>query len=141
MDDRPRSTPMTLHPRCILFDLDGTLVDTAPDLGYAANQVRMELGMAPLPQTAYRSSASGGARGLLKVAIGMTPDHRDYAAHKERFLHHYRGHLARESRLFPGCEEMLQDLERRGIRWGIVTNKVSALTKPLLEALHLYGRA
>jgi phosphoglycolate phosphatase len=132
---------MKLHPRCVLFDLDGTLVDTAPDLGYAANQVRIELGLEPLPQDVYRPSASNGARGLLKIALGITPDQPGYGERKDRFLHHYREHLARESRLFPGVEQMLADLEQMSLRWGIVTNKVGALTRPLLEALHLYRRA
>jgi N-acetyl-D-muramate 6-phosphate phosphatase len=127
--------------KCVLFDLDGTLVDTAPDLGLAANLVREELGMEPLPLSIYRPSASGGARGLLKVALGMSMDHPDYAQRKERFLVHYRANLSRNSCLFPGVAGMLDALEHSGIRWGIVTNKVSALSEPLVSDLGLLPRS
>ncbi|MDB5987269.1 MAG: 2-phosphoglycolate phosphatase [Nevskia sp.] len=140
MSDLP-SDPMKLHPACVLFDLDGTLVDTAPDLAYAANQVRIEQGLTPLPVSDYRSSASGGARGMLKVALDIEPEHVGYAERKESFLHHYRSHLAHDSRLFPGVADLLQRLQRHGIRWGIVTNKVSSLTQPLIDALDLRRQA
>jgi phosphoglycolate phosphatase len=124
----------------MLFDLDGTLVDTAPDLGRAANVVRQEAGLAPLPMSAYRSSASGGARGLLKVALGITPDDEGYAQRKELFLDHYRAGLSQDSCLFPGVEEMLLLIERTHIRWGVVTNKISALSEPLMRDLGLADR-
>ncbi len=144
MDDSPRrirNAPHKFTTRCALFDLDGTLVDTAPDLGYAANQVRIEQDLAPLPLDDYRTSASGGARGLLKVALDMTPEHGDYPARKESFLRHYREHLAHDSQLFPGVADMLARLELSGVRWGIVTNKIGALTRPLVQALGLAPRA
>lgn len=127
--------------KCVLFDLDGTLVDTAPDLGLAANLVREELDMEPLPLSTYRPYASCGARGLLKVAIGMNMDHPDYPQRKERFLVHYRANLSRNSSLFPGVAEMLGALEHAGIRWGIVTNKVSSLSEPLVADLGLMARS
>jgi len=132
---------LKISPKCVLFDLDGTLVDTAPDLGLAANLVREELGLAPLPLSDYRTSASGGARGLLKVALGMHPDHPDYAQRKERFLVHYRAHLSHSSCLFPGIAEMLDGLEHAGIRWGVVTNKMSTLSQPLMRDLGLARRS
>jgi phosphoglycolate phosphatase len=132
---------MKLQPACVLFDLDGTLVDTAPDLAYAANQVRIEQGLQPLAVNDYRSSASGGARGMLKVALEIEPDNADYPALKDSFLQHYRSHLAHDSCLFPGVADMLQRLSRNGIRWGIVTNKVGSLTQPLLDALDLRQQA
>lgn len=132
---------MKLYPACVLFDLDGTLVDTAPDLAYAANQVRIEQGLAPLPVSDYRSSASGGARGMLGVALGADPEQEGYAALKESFLHHYRSHLAHDSQLFPGVADLLQRLQRNGIRWGIVTNKVGSLTQPLVQSLDLVRNA
>jgi len=132
---------LKMTPKCVLFDLDGTLVDTAPDLGLAANLVREELDLAPLPLSAYRSSASGGARGLLKVALGMNMDHPDYAQRKERFLVHYRANLSRGSCLFPGIAEMLSALEHSGVRWGVVTNKVSTLSQPLMDDLGLTPRS
>lgn len=127
--------------KCVLFDLDGTLVDTAPDLGLAANLVREEQGMEPLPPSSYRPYASCGARGLLKVALGMSMDHPEYPQRKERFLVHYRANLSRNSRLFPGVAEMLAALEHAGIRWGIVTNKVSSLSEPLVGDLGLKERS
>jgi phosphoglycolate phosphatase len=130
-----------MHLKAILFDLDGTLLDTAPDLGYAANLVRAEAGLIALPIEQYRPVASAGARGLLKVAFGMDTDHADYAARRESFLAHYRKHLARESRLFDGMDAALDAFEARRIPWGIVTNKPQWLTDPLMEALKLSSRS
>lgn len=130
-----------MRPRAVLFDLDGTLVDTAPDLGYAANLVRAEAGLAPLPIVDYRPVASAGARGLLKVAFGIDPDHADFPARRESFLAHYRTHLARESRTFGGIDAVLAAFERRGVAWGVVTNKPQWLTDPLMQALGLARRS
>lgn len=127
--------------RAVLFDLDGTLVDTAPDLGRAANEVRAEAGLAPLPVADYRPVASAGARGLLKVAFGIDPGHATFAERRERFLAHYRAGLSRESRLFPGIEAALAAFERARIPWGIVTNKPQWLTEPLLADLGLAARS
>lgn len=129
------------RPRGLLFDLDGTLVDTAPDLAYAANQVRAEAGLGPLALTQYRPVASAGARGLLKVALDLAPEHPDYAARRESFLAHYRANLSRQSRLFPGMDTALSEIEAARIPWGIVTNKPQWLTDPLLHALRLGPRA
>jgi len=128
-------------PRAVLFDLDGTLVDTAPDLGHAANCVRAEAGLAPLPLADYRPVASAGARGLLKVAFGIDPDDASYAARRDAFLRHYRTAISRDSRLFDGMEPALAAFERAGIRWGVVTNKPQWLTEPLLADLGLAQRA
>jgi N-acetyl-D-muramate 6-phosphate phosphatase len=128
-------------PRCVLFDLDGTLVDSAPDLGDAANQVRAALGLEPLPIADYRPQASSGARGLLKVALGITPKHDDYENHKTTFLSHYHSNLTRYSRLFPGVPELLSALEKAKIPWGVVTNKVGWLSEPVMHNLGLFERA
>ncbi|MGH8443232.1 MAG: HAD family hydrolase [Nevskiaceae bacterium] len=128
-------------PRAVLFDLDGTLVDTAPDLGHAANLVRAESGLSPLSVSQYRPVASAGARGLLKVAFGIDPDHADFPARRETFLTYYRKNLARKSRLFPGMDRALADLERRRVPWGVVTNKPQWLTDPLMQELNLAARA
>jgi phosphoglycolate phosphatase len=125
----------------VLFDLDGTLVDTAPDLGQAANAVRAEAGLPPLSIVDYRPVASAGARGLLKVAFGIDPDDAEFPAKRERFLAHYRSGLSRESRLFDGIEPALAAFERARIAWGIVTNKPQWLTEPLVEDLGLARRS
>jgi phosphoglycolate phosphatase len=130
-----------VRPKAVLFDLDGTLVDTAPDLGRAANEVRAEAGLAPLPVADYRPVASAGARGLLKVAFGIDPDHATFAPRRERFLAHYRAGLSRESRLFPGIDAALAAFERARVPWGIVTNKPQWLTEPLLADLGLAARS
>lgn len=132
---------MSAKAKCVLFDLDGTLVDTAPDLGGAANYVREQLGMPPLPLDGYRPVASAGARGLLGMALGITPDHADFPAHRDIFLNHYRTHLARASRLFAGMDEALRAFEQNGIRWGVMTNKPAWLTKPLMQELNLHTRS
>jgi N-acetyl-D-muramate 6-phosphate phosphatase len=137
---QPTETAVKITPQCVLFDLDGTLVDTAPDLGLAANLVREELNLPPLPMADYRASASGGARGLLKVALGICPEDEGYAQRKQRFLVHYRANLSNGSSLFAGVAEMLESLDCAGIRWGVVTNKVSEFSKPLLNDLGLDRR-
>lgn len=124
-----------------LFDLDGTLIDTAPDLGHAANLVRGECGLPPLPLIDYRPAASSGARGLLGIGLGMTPDHPDFPQRRDSFLAHYRAGLAKHSRPFPGILELLLAIELQGSRWGVVTNKPGWLTQPLMTELNLASRA
>ena len=135
----PIPNPWTAQ--AVLFDLDGTLVDTAPDLGHAANCVRAELNLPPLPEADYRAVASAGARGLLGVALGITPAHADFPRHRDSFLAHYRLHLSRASRLFEGMDEFLRVLEQRGVAWGVMTNKPAWLTDALMQELALDTRA
>lgn len=132
---------MKIAAQCVLFDLDGTLVDTAPDLGGSANYVREQLGMPPLPIDDYRPVASAGARGLLGKALGIAPDDAAFVLHRDTFLNHYRANLSRASTLFEGMDELLKSLEYRGIPWGVVTNKPSWLTNPLMQELHLSQRS
>jgi phosphoglycolate phosphatase len=133
--------PPNLPGRGVLFDLDGTLADTAPDLGYALNQQRLARGMAELPIEVVRSQASSGARGLLKIGFGIEPGQSGYETLRDEFLDLYEENLARSSRLFPGVSALLEQIERRGLRWGIVTNKAERFTFPLLRALTLMERA
>lgn len=121
--------------RCVLFDLDGTLIDTAPDLGHALNLLRAEHRLAPLPATDYRCVASAGARGLLRLGFNLQPDDAEYEPLRQRFLAHYRQHLTRESRPFEGIDDVLQQLAVWDIGWGIVTNKPDWLTQPLLTGI------
>lgn len=125
----------------VLFDLDGTLVDTAPDLAAAVNRLRRERGLAELPLEQLRPFASHGARGMIGRAFGLTPGEPDYEPLRQAFFRYYEQALCVHSRLFPGMEETLEALERRGRRWGIVTNKIARFTGPLLAALGLAERA
>ncbi len=127
--------------QAVLFDLDGTLADTAPDLGYALNRMRAARSLPALPLAAMRAYTSLGARGLLDVGLDVTPGHPDYDALREEFLGIYADNLCRETRLFPGMEELLDALEHRNVLWGVVTNKAERYTHPLLELLGVHNRA
>ena len=126
--------------KAVLLDLDGTLADTAPDLGYALNQQRELYGLAPLAQADIRPQASHGARGLLKLGFDITPQDTSFAAMREEYLQLYETHICDHTQLFPGTLEILAELERRGILWGVVTNKPARFTLPLLEKLGLSQR-
>lgn len=128
-------------PEAILFDLDGTLADTAPDLGAVANLLRIEAGLEPLPLSELRPHASSGVRGMLGLAFGLQPGDPGYDAHSERFLAHYENRLCVDTRLFDDILELLDTLEARTIKWGIVTNKRSRYTNPLVAELGLARRA
>lgn len=127
--------------RAVLFDLDGTLADTAPDLGYALNRMREARGLPPLPLAATRPVTSLGARGLLNAGFGIGPGHPDYDAMREEFLRLYEGNICRDTRLFPGVPELLDALEARELYWGIVTNKSERLARLLLDILGMTSRA
>ncbi len=128
-------------PEAVLFDLDGTLADTAPDLGAAVNRVRVEHGHDALPLSTLRPYTSQGVRGLLRAGMAVEPGHPDYDSLAAAVLEHYAGALCVATRLFEGMPEILSGLERRGIPWGIVTNKRHRYTKPLVAALGLTDRA
>jgi len=125
----------------VLFDLDGTLVDTAPDLGYALNLQRQRHGLPPLADELIRPQASHGARGLLEIGFDLQPDDRRFASLRAEFLQLYADNICRHSRPFPGILELLAELEARGLKWGIVTNKPAAFTEPLMSILDLAERA
>lgn len=127
--------------RTVLFDLDGTLADTAPDLAYALNCLLLERGHASLPYEALRPIASHGAKGLIGRGFQLTPQDAGYADLRQRFLDIYAANLVRETRLFPGITELLDALRARGLRWGIVTNKPRFLTDPLVQQLGLHDAA
>jgi len=127
--------------RAVLFDLDGTLADTAADLAGALNRLRKEHLWDPLPLELMRPHTSGGARGLLKVGFDLGPDQPSYIPMRDRFLELYEQALCVHTRLYEGMAELLAELERRGIRWGIVTNKPRRFTDPLIRQLGLHTRA
>ena len=127
--------------RSVLFDLDGTLADTAPDLAYALNQLRLARGMPELSVSDLRIHASSGARGLLHEGFGIGPEDAGYIEMRDEFLDIYERNLARSSTLFPGVSLLLDEIEEKKLAWGIVTNKAERFTLPLLRALDLMDRA
>jgi 2-phosphoglycolate phosphatase len=127
--------------RTVLFDLDGTLLDTAPDLAYALNRVLKEQGQKPLPFETIRPVVSHGSTGLLRLGFHIGPEDAGFEPLRRRLLDIYQGHLANETRLFPGMSDVLSTIEESGMSWGVVTNKPGWLTEPLLEQLRLTQRA
>ena len=127
-------------PAALLLDLDGTLLDTAPDMGGALNLLRAEHGLEPLPASAIRQVVSHGAMRLVRLGF-PSADGDVFESLRLRFLDLYAANLALGTRLFPGFEAVLDALESRGQPWGIVTNKPGWLTAPLLASLGLDGRA
>jgi phosphoglycolate phosphatase len=126
--------------RAVLFDLDGTLADTAPDLTYALNRVRAMRGLPPLPLAATRPVASQGARGLIGAGFNLQPGDSGYDVLRDEFLAAYAENLCRETRLFAGMSELLDRLETRAMPWGVVTNKAERFTLPLLDLLKVRSR-
>jgi len=125
----------------VLFDLDGTLVDTAPDLGYALNQQRQMHGLPEMPLELIRPYASHGTVGLLQIGFAISPDHPAFQDLRAEYLELYEQNLNLFSTLFPGMMELLDELEMRGLPWGIVTNKPARFTEPLLAQMGLDDRA
>lgn len=125
----------------VLFDLDGTLADTAPDLAAALNRVRLARGLAPVPAASLRSSSSHGARGMLRVGMGIAPDHPDFPELRAAFLLQYEAALCVESALFADVDTVLDAIVSRSLKWGIVTNKATRYTTPFLDLIGLGGRA
>lgn len=128
-------------PKVILFDLDGTLADTAPDLGLALNIQRERHGLAPLPQEAIRPYASHGSRGLLSVGFGLKPEDASFLAMRDEYLALYDEVFVRSPRLFDGMDALLSAIESKGLMWGVVTNKPRRFSAPLMSALQLDQRA
>ncbi len=125
----------------VLFDLDGTLADTAPDLAYALNQTLLAHQKPALPFDTIRPVVSHGGIAMIRLAFHIGPDDQDYTAIREQFLQTYLDNIAKHTRLFTGMEQVLTELEARNIVWGVVTNKPGWLTDPLMEALELTRRA
>ena len=126
--------------RCVLFDLDGTLADTAPDLAAALNKMRTDRGLAPLPLDPLRRMASSGARGLVGVGFNLKPGDADYEALRVEFLANYENALHVHTRLFDGVAELLTAIEADR-KWGVVTNKAKRFTDPLSDSIGFTGRA
>ena len=125
----------------VLFDLDGTLADTAPDMALTVNTMLARRGKDKVPVAKVRAHVSQGARGMIVSAFGIGTDHPDYPAMREEFLEIYAGNLCIDTALFPGMAELLDDLEARAIGWGVVTNKFERLARPVMAGLGLAERA
>jgi phosphoglycolate phosphatase len=127
--------------QAVLFDLDGTLVDSAPDLGAAVDTMRQVRGLPSLPLAQYRPMAGAGARGMLGIAFGITPEHPDFNALKEEFFTNYEQCLTERTEVFQGVPELLAALTAHGLQWGVVTNKAARFTVPLTAAMTLFATA
>jgi phosphoglycolate phosphatase len=124
-------------PRAILFDLDGTLADTAPDLAAAVNLLRTERGLAPTPYAILRPTASAGARGMIGAAFGLAPGDDGYEDLRLAWFDRYQAAMAVHSTLFDGVAELLAGIRAAGMEWGIVTNKPMRFTDPLVPQIGL----
>ena len=127
--------------QAVLFDLDGTLIDSAPDLGAAADKMRTDRGLPSLPQALYRPMAGSGARGMLAIAFDMTPEHPDFNALKEEFFLNYEQSMTQRTYAFEGVKELIAQLVARQLPWGVVTNKSARFTDPLTQAMALFQSA
>lgn len=124
----------------VLFDLDGTLIDTAPDFLRSLNLIRQEHGLSTLAPEVVRPYVSDGARAMIRLGFGLEPEDEDYLSRHTAFLDTYSRNICVETTLFPGMEDLLGSLESKSIPWGIVTNKPERFAVPLLEALELTSR-
>lgn len=132
---------MTLALRAVLFDLDGTLIDSAPDLAGAGNDMRCARGLPPLPLSHFRPMVGSGARGMLGRALDVQPGHPNFESLRDEFLQRYEARMTRETRVFASVRPVLDVLNRDARAWGIVTNKATRFSEPLVRALGLLDEA
>ena len=125
----------------ILFDLDGTLIDSAPDLAGTVNEMRLERGLPELPYPGLRAMVGAGARGMLAAGFSIGPDDEAFETMRAEFLARYEARMLRLTGIFPGIEALLGTFERRGLPWGIVTNKAERFALPVTAGLGLLQRA
>ncbi|MCX7742737.1 MAG: HAD-IA family hydrolase [Tepidimonas sp.] len=127
--------------QAVLFDLDGTLLDSAPDLAHAANLLRQRRGLPPLPLQHYRPRASSGARGMLAIALDLHPGDADFETVKAEYLAAYEEVMLRSTAAFDGVTELVQALAGAGMPWGVVTNKIERFALPIAARIEPLPRA
>lgn len=127
--------------KAVLFDLDGTLIDSAPDLGAAADKMRTDRGLPSFPLERYRPMAGAGARGMLGIAFGITPEHPDFAAMREEFFRNYESCMTQRTYVFEGVKQLIDSLVEREVAWGVVTNKSMRFAGPLTRGMSLFSTA
>ncbi len=132
---------MTLAVSAVLFDLDGTLIDSAPDLAGAGNDMRAARGLPELPLSHFRPMVGSGARGMLARALDVQPGHPEFEVLRDEFLQRYESRMTRETRVFATMRPVLDRLNADGRPWGIVTNKATRFSEPLVRALGLLDEA
>ncbi|CAA2103418.1 HAD-IA family hydrolase [Variovorax paradoxus] len=132
---------MDIETKAVLFDLDGTLIDSAPDLGAAADKMRTDRGLASYPLERYRPMAGAGARGMLGVAFGITPESPEFDVLREEFFVTYERRMLLNTQVFDGVQALIEGLREQGLPWGVVTNKSMRFTDPLTRAIPLFASA
>ena len=125
----------------VLFDLDGTLIDSAPDLGAAADRMRTDRGLASLPLDQYRPMAGAGARGMIGIAFGLKPEDAGFAPLRDEFFANYEACMTERTYAFDGVAELIARISSAGLKWGVVTNKSQRFTVPLTSAMPLFSSA
>lgn len=135
---RPRGG---LRAHAVLFDLDGTLVDSAPDLAAAVNRLRTDRQLPPVAYEKLRPMVGSGARGMIGAAFGIAPGHAEFELLRDAFLAHYQGSLLDRTEVFPPVAALLDALEALGLPWGIVTNKAERFAHPVVSGVGLADRA
>jgi 2-phosphoglycolate phosphatase len=133
--------PMKENTKAVLFDLDGTLIDSAPDLAAAVDQMRLERAMPSLPLEMYRPMAGAGARGMLGIAFGITPEDSEFNSLREEFFSNYERCLTQRTTAFEGVEELIESLCAIPLLWGVVTNKSMRFALPLSQSMALFSSA
>jgi len=141
MKERTNSPLAFSGVEAVLFDLDGTLIDSAPDLGLAANKMRTDRGLDPLPQSHYRPFVGSGARGMIFVAFELEPGQAEFDELTKEFFCNYEVGLRQLTELFPGVQQMVDAVVLSGLKWGVVTNKAARFTAPLTQMMPVFKSA